>query len=128
MPVRILFAEDDPSIRLVAQVALRRAGFVVTAVEDGEAAVRAVRQQPFDLVILDGMMPKLDGLSACRRIREDEATRDLPIVILSARSQNTDEASALAAGATAYIKKPFDAITLGDRLREILGERQALSA
>ena len=117
---RVLFAEDDPFIRRVVQIALTRAGFDIVIVEDGAQALAQLALQRFDAIVLDGMMPELDGLEACRRIRADARNDSMPVVILSARSQNTDEVSAHAAGATAYIKKPFDATTLGAELRAIL--------
>ncbi len=120
MTYRVLIAEDDLCIQRVTELALRRDGFVVTVVSDASDALQVLAGETFDVVILDGMMPKLDGLEACRRIRRNPATRDLPVIILSARSQATDERSAAEAGATAYIKKPFDAPTLGRRVREIL--------
>jgi two-component system response regulator MprA len=127
--MKLLLAEDDLFIRRVAEVALRRDGFTVVTVADGAQALEALRREPFDLVVLDGMMPNIDGLTACRTIRSEAALAAMPIVILSARSQNTDEASALEAGATAYIKKPFDAYALGTRLREIAAmHRQAAGA
>lgn len=122
---RILFAEDDPFIRRVVQIALTRAGFDIVIVGDGALALAQMELQTFDAIVLDGMMPELDGLEACRRIRADARNDSMPVIILSARSQNTDEVSANAAGATAYIKKPFDATTLGAELRAIL-ERSAL--
>jgi DNA-binding response OmpR family regulator len=127
--MKLLLAEDDVFIRRVAEVALRRDGFVVVSVADGAEALAALRHDAYDLVVLDGMMPNMDGLTACRTIRAEPAFARMPVVILSARSQNTDEASALEAGATAYIKKPFDAYALGTRLREIAAaHRQAAGA
>lgn len=120
MKLRVLFAEDDPFIRRVVQIALTRDGFEVEIVENGALALARLEACAFDAVVLDGMMPEVDGLEACRRIRAHATLASLPVVILSARSQNTDEAAALAVGATAYIKKPFDATTLGAELRAIL--------
>jgi DNA-binding response OmpR family regulator len=127
LTMKLLLAEDDVFIRRVAEVALQRDGFVVVAVTDGAQALASLLTGVFDLVVLDGMMPNMDGLSACRRIREDAALAGLPIVILGARSQNTDEASALAAGATAYIRKPFDAYALGARLREVVARHRQIA-
>ena len=120
-PLHVLLAEDDPCIRRVATVALTRAGFTVCAVGDGAEALQVLEDALPDLVILDGMMPKLDGLEACRYIRANPRTARLPIIVLSARSQNADEDAARVAGADAFIRKPFDALTLGAQVREILG-------
>jgi CheY-like chemotaxis protein len=118
----ILLAEDDPHIRRVSEVALRRDGFDVCAVADGLRALRELEARRFDLVVLDGMMPSLDGVEVCRRIKEDPRTRDVPVVLLSARSQVSDEQAGRAAGAAGYIRKPFDALALGAELRRLCGE------
>jgi two-component system phosphate regulon response regulator PhoB len=117
----ILIAEDDPHIRRVSEIALRRSGFEVAAVADGAEALQLLEDRLFDLVVLDGMMPKLDGLEACRQIKGNPRTAHVPVIMLSARTQATDEAAGLAAGACAYIRKPFNALELGDRIREICG-------
>jgi CheY-like chemotaxis protein len=121
-PKTILLAEDDPYIRRVSEVALRRAGFTVTTVGDGTEALQVLEDLLPDVVILDGMMPKIDGLEACRRIRASARTCHIPVIILSARSQQGDEAEGRRAGAIGYIKKPFDAFTLGDEVRRLCAE------
>jgi CheY-like chemotaxis protein len=115
----ILLAEDDPHIRRVSEVALRRDGFEVYSVADGLHALRALEERPFDLVVLDGMMPVLDGVEVCRRIKENPRTRHVPVVLLSARSQVSDEQAGRAAGAAGYVRKPFDALGLGGELRRL---------
>ena len=115
-----ILAEDDPFIRRVSAVALERSGFSVTTVTDGAQALQLLEDTLPDVVILDGMMPNMDGLEACRRIRADDRTSWVPVILLSARSQYADEEAARDAGATAYIRKPFDALTLGARVRESL--------
>jgi len=115
----VLFAEDDPHIRRVSEIALRRAGFEVVSVSDGAEALQMLEDRLFDLVLLDGMMPKIDGLEVCRRIKADPRTARVPVVLLSARSQGADEAAGRAAGAAGYIRKPFDALTLGRELLRI---------
>lgn len=119
----ILLAEDDPHIRRVAEVALRREGFTVTSVGDGPEALEAVAAQRFDLVLLDGMMPTLDGLEVCRRIKADPRTAALQVVMLSARTQASDEIAGAEAGAIGYIRKPFDALSLGREIRRFCGPR-----
>lgn len=121
----VLLAEDDPLIRRVAEIALRREGFIVTAVADGAEALQVLEGDPVDLVVLDGMMPKVDGLEACRRLKGNPRTAHIPVIILSARSQHGDEDAGRAAGAIAYIKKPFDALMLGRQIREICAREAA---
>jgi CheY-like chemotaxis protein len=115
----ILLAEDDPHIRRVSEVALRRDGFEVFSVADGLHALQALEERPFDLVVLDGMMPALDGVEVCRRIKENPRTQNVPVVLLSARSLVADEQAGRSAGAVGYIRKPFDALGLGTELRRL---------
>ena len=115
----ILLAEDDPHIRRVSEIALRRDGFSVMAVTDGTEVLQLLEDRLFDLVVLDGMMPNLDGLETCRRIKANPRTRHIPVVMLSARTQTTDEVASRAAGAVGYIRKPFDALGLGNELRRL---------
>ncbi len=115
----ILVAEDDPCIRRVAELSLKRAGFQVCCVKDGLEAVEAFEQGRYDLLLIDGMMPRMDGIEATRRLRADPRFAQLPIILLSARSHQDDEEAARQAGATGYIVKPFDALTLADKIREI---------
>jgi DNA-binding response OmpR family regulator len=118
----ILLAEDDPHIRRVSEVALRRDGFEVTTVADGAEALQLLEDRAFDLVVLDGMMPHLDGFEACRRIRANPRTAQVPVIMISARSQTTDESAGREAGAIGYIRKPFDALQLGEEIRRICAE------
>lgn len=122
MPLRtVLLAEDDPAIRRIAEIALGREGFEVYSVGDGAEALQYLEDSLFDLVILDGLMPKMDGLEACRRMKANRRTARIPVIILSARSQHADEAAGRAAGAAGYIRKPFNATLLGWQVRSICG-------
>lgn len=118
----ILLAEDDPHIRRVSEVALRRDGFDVLSVTDGPEVLQMLEDRFFDVIVLDGMMPALDGLEVCRLIKTNPRTAHLPVIMLSARTQVSDEAAGRAAGAIGYIKKPFDALTLGSEIRRICRE------
>lgn len=118
----ILVAEDDPLIRRVTEVALKRDGFTVTVVTDGTEALQRLEESTFDLILLDGMMPRMDGIEACRRIKADPRVAHIPVIFLSARSQNVEERAGLEAGAIGYIRKPFDATALGRRIREICAD------
>jgi DNA-binding response OmpR family regulator len=116
---RILLADDDPLIRRISEVSLKRAGFTVRLVADGTDAMTQVELDAPDLVILDGMMPKLDGFEACRRLKANPATSHIPVIILSARTDTSDVEEGQAAGAVGYIQKPIDALSLGEQVREI---------
>jgi two-component system phosphate regulon response regulator PhoB len=116
----LLLAEDDPDIQLVARLALKKAGFDVTIAGNGaQALVRVAERRP-DVILLDWMMPEVDGLETCARLKADPATRDVPVIFLTARSQETEIRRGLQLGAIGYITKPFDALDLGRQVRELL--------
>lgn len=112
---RILLAEDDDGIRLPLVSALRREGYDVEAVVDGEAAARAGTSGAHDLLVLDIGLPGLDGVEVCRRVRADHP--DLPIVFLTAQDGEMDAVNGLDAGADDYITKPFRLAELLARVR-----------
>ena len=116
----ILLAEDEADIRLVARLALTRAGFDVVTASDGARAVATAVERHPDVILLDWMMPLVDGPSACTQLKADPATRDIPIIFLTAKSQQSEIARGLSLGALGYIVKPFDALTLGERVRQLL--------
>ena len=118
--MKVLLAEDDPDIQLVARLSLRRAGFTVTVVGNGKEALQTIRQQPPDVVLLDWMMPELDGLETCRQLKADPATAKIPIIFLTAKSQEAEIQRGLSLGASGYVTKPFDALTLGQQVKEIV--------
>jgi two-component system alkaline phosphatase synthesis response regulator PhoP len=120
MSLKVLLAEDDPDIQLVARLALRRAGFAVTVVNNGADAIEAVRRAPPDVILLDWMMPELDGLETCRQLKADRSTVSIPVIFLTAKSQEADIQRGLGLGAAGYITKPFDALTLGEQVRALL--------
>jgi DNA-binding response OmpR family regulator len=120
MILSVVLAEDDPDIQLVARLALKRAGFSVRVVGNGVEALSAVRSERPDVVLLDWMMPELDGLETCRRLKADSATAAIPIIFMTARSQESEIQRGLSLGAAGYVTKPFDALTLGDQVRTLL--------
>ncbi|MFI5757901.1 two-component system response regulator CseB [Streptomyces sp. NPDC051569] len=113
----VLFVEDDDVIREATQLALERDGFVVTAMPDGLSGLDAFRADRPDIALLDVMLPGLDGVSLCRRIR-DEST--VPVIMLSARADSIDVVLGLEAGADDYVTKPFDGAVLVARIRAVL--------
>ncbi|WP_326611023.1 response regulator transcription factor [Streptomyces scopuliridis] len=113
----VLFVEDDDVIREATQLALERTGFVVTARPDGLSGLDAFRADRPDIALLDVMVPGLDGVSLCRRIR-DEST--VPVIMLSARADSIDVVLGLEAGADDYVTKPFDGAVLVARIRAVL--------
>jgi two-component system response regulator MprA len=118
MSRRVLIAEDDEQVRRSVERALRLEGYLVSAVADGDAARRAVETEKPDVVVLDIMMPRLDGLSVCRLIRaQGDRT---PILMLTARHELSDRVAGLDAGADDYLVKPFALEELLARLRALL--------
>jgi two-component system response regulator MtrA len=114
---RILLVEDDPSIREVTAIGLGAAGFGVTTAEDGVIGLDRFRAEPFDLVLLDVMLPRLDGYEVCRQIRR---TSTVPVVMLTARADTMDVVVGLEAGADDYVRKPFEVPELIARVRAAL--------
>ena len=114
---RVLLIEDDRAVRDGLQLALSRQGHVVDAVETGEEGLALLREVAPDIVVLDVMLPGIDGFEVCRRIR---ATGDLPIIMLTARDDDIDVVAGLEAGADDYVIKPVQARVLEARIRAVL--------
>jgi DNA-binding response OmpR family regulator len=113
----VLLVEDDASIREIATLGLEQAGFRVTATGDGRDALIRFRQGPFDLVVLDVMLPSLDGFEVCKEIRRESQA---PIVMLTARSELHDVIVGLELGADDYVTKPFELPELVARIKAVL--------
>ncbi|QMV40864.1 response regulator transcription factor [Cohnella cholangitidis] len=120
----VLIVDDDAEIRDVIHVYLRNDGFRVLEAENGLRAVEIVAKEPVQLIILDVMMPDLDGIKACIRIRE---TSDIPIIMLSAKQEDIDKITGLSTGADDYVSKPFSPLELMARVKAQL-RRQNLNA
>jgi len=116
----IVVVEDEPDIREVLRYNLEREGFTVVCAADGEEGLRAVRREQPQLVLLDLLLPKLDGLEVCRRLRSDDVTRDIPIIMVTAKGEEADIVLGLGVGADDYATKPFSPRELIARVRAVL--------
>jgi two-component system response regulator RegX3 len=121
MSGRILIVEDEPAIAEAVSYALRGAGYDVDALADGGEAVDAARERPYDLMILDLLLPGMPGLDVCRTLR---AETDMPIVMLTARDAELERVVGLEIGADDYVTKPFSVAELVSRVRALLRRRE----
>jgi DNA-binding response OmpR family regulator len=117
---KILIVDDEPNIVLSVEYLMRRAGFDVAVAEDGEAAMARIREQRPDLVVLDVMMPKLNGFEVCEAVRADPQLASTRIVILTAKGREAEMRKGLDLGADAYVAKPFSTRDLVARVKALL--------
>jgi DNA-binding response OmpR family regulator len=117
---RILIAEDERDIRDLIAFTLRFAGHEVITTANGEEALNMALQTVPDLILLDVRMPRMTGYEACRQIKAEDKTSNIPVVFLSAKGQESEVQTGLAAGAAEYILKPFSPDNLTERIRVIL--------
>jgi CheY-like chemotaxis protein len=127
----VLVVDDEAAIRLLCRVNLRLEDMDTIEAGDGEEALRKARSERPDLVLLDVMMPQLDGWQVANELSHDPATRELPVVFLSARAEPADYLHGYELGAVGYVTKPFDPTVLGSIITEVLerlgrGEREEL--
>jgi DNA-binding response OmpR family regulator len=120
---RIALVEDDPDLCQTLAPAIEKDGYVVTVFRTGREGLEGILSQPPDLVLLDLNLPDLDGLSVCRELRDTDAVRDLPIIMLTARADESDRILGLDIGADDYITKPFSLRELKSRIRALLRRR-----
>jgi DNA-binding response OmpR family regulator len=120
MTFKILVADDEPNIVISLEFLMKQAGFDVRTVEDGEAALEAVAEDPPDLILLDVMMPRKDGYEVCETIRGNPAWNGVRIIMLTAKGRDIEREKGLAVGADDYITKPFATQELVEKVSEIL--------
>ena len=123
--VRVVVADDDQDIRDLVSFKLGQAGFDVRAVDDGASALAAIEADPPDLAVLDVMMPGLSGLDVLRRIRADDRMRDVRVLLLTARSRDSDVDAGFATGADDYVAKPFSPRELLHRVNTVLSRSRS---
>ena len=125
---RILIVDDEPDLRSVLRFGLEAAGFEVVEAADGEQGLQMARDLKPDLVVLDLMLPRMDGYKVCRALKFDDRYRLIPVFILSARSGDTDRRLAMDLGADAYVTKPYDMKDLLARIGERLQRASSADA
>jgi two-component system, OmpR family, alkaline phosphatase synthesis response regulator PhoP len=118
---RVLIVDDEPNIVLSLEFLLRQQGYEVSVARDGEEALAAAEEQRLDLVVLDVMLPGLDGFEVCRRLRERQELAGLKILLLTARGREVERVRGLEEGADAYVRKPFSTRQLMKTVAELLG-------
>jgi phosphate regulon transcriptional regulator PhoB len=123
MKPKILVVDDEPDALELVGFNLKRAGFAVATASDGAEALRKVREQLPDLIVLDVMLPEMDGLEVCKKLRADPQTASTPVILLTARAAEIDRVLGLELGADDYLTKPFSPRELVLRIRNVLGRR-----
>jgi two-component system alkaline phosphatase synthesis response regulator PhoP len=118
---KILVVDDEIYIVHILDFSLGMEGYEVLTALDGEQALEKARAEKPDLIVLDIMMPKLDGYETCKRLKADPATKDVPVILLSAKGRNVDQKVGFEVGADDYITKPFSPRKLVERINAILG-------
>lgn len=121
MAKKILIADDEQNIVISLEFLMKREGFDVVVATDGDEAVRRIRNEMPDLVLLDVMMPKKSGFEVCQEVKADPALQSVRILMLTAKGRDTEVAKGLALGADAYMTKPFSTRDLVARVRSMLG-------
>lgn len=125
MPPHVLIVEDDPHIRDLIILHLGLEGLQSTAIGDGREALERVSTSPFDLIVLDLMLPGVDGISICRALRRSGPNQDVPVLMLTARREESDKVLGLESGADDYLAKPFGVRELVARVRALLRRPRA---
>ena len=122
---RILVVDDEIYIVHILDFSLGMEGYEVLTALDGEQALEKARAEKPDLIVLDIMMPKLDGYETCKRLKADAETKDVPVILLSAKGRNVDQKIGFEVGADDYITKPFSPRKLVERINAILGQNSS---
>jgi DNA-binding response OmpR family regulator len=123
---RVLLVDDEPDLIRVLQFGLQAAGYVVECASDGQEGLKKARESKPDIILLDLMLPKLDGYKICRLLKFDDRFKHIPIIILSARTQEGDQALALEMGANRFIAKPYDFTEILSHMEALLKEASSV--
>ncbi|MFM7035084.1 MAG: response regulator [Planctomycetia bacterium] len=121
----VLVVDDEEDLLELVRYTLTKEGYEVSCAVTGDEALKAVRRQPPDLIVLDLMLPMIDGLEVCRRLKGDSKTRDIPIIMLTAKSEESDMVAGLERGADDYVTKPFSPRVLAARIKALMRRKEA---
>jgi two-component system alkaline phosphatase synthesis response regulator PhoP len=121
---KVLVVDDEVYILHILEFSLGAEGFEVISASNGELAVEKAKQEKPNLIVLDIMMPVLDGYETCRRLKQDPETRDIPVVLLTAKGRDVDKRLGFEVGAVDYVIKPFSPSRLIERIEEIIGVKK----
>ncbi len=124
MPKKVLVVEDDPAASRFVGYTLEQEGYEVVIATNGLEGVMKAKQEEPDILVLDGMLPGLDGFQVCRRLRSETSTASLPILMLSAKAQEADKAAGFKVGADDYLAKPVDPSELVERVKSLLNRQE----
>lgn len=124
MSKKLLIVDDEKDMVFAVKLQLEANGFDVITAHDGQAALEIARKEKPDLLILDLMLPKIDGYKVCRMLKFDEKYKHIPIIMFTARIQKSDEKLGYEVGADAYVTKPFELPVLLSKIRELLKEEE----
>jgi len=121
--MKILLAEDEEDIQRLASMSFKKKGtWEVVLATDGEECLALAQRERLDVILLDVLMPKLDGYATCQRLKADPATRDIPVIFLTASTQQGEAQRGLALGAIGYLHKPFDPLRLPQQVLDLLAQ------
>jgi len=123
MPKKILVVDDEKELVEMIKMRLEASGYEVIPAYDGQEALEKARKEKPDLIVLDLMLPKIDGYKVCRMLKFDEKYKHIPIIMFTARAQEEDKKLGEEVGADAYITKPFESQALLKKIKELLGEK-----
>jgi len=122
-PIKVLVVDDEPFMIRLIEIVLERDGYTMLKAANGQEAVDVARLARPALIIMDGMMPTMDGLTALRLLKQDDATRDIPVILLTANPNRFSREDAVSSGATVFLTKPFSPTQLLNEIRRVRSRR-----
>jgi len=123
-PARILVADDDDHVRKIVEFRLRMFGYEVLQASNGREALEIAKREQPDLVLMDAMMPEMDGFQSCGRLKQDKQTAHIPVLMVTAKAEAKDVARAFTSGAVDYVVKPYDPLILEQKISDSLQKDQ----